>query len=147
VIAQIPEVKKKHCYDRAADANKQRFASWECGKLAGYIDCNEELDYDEETNTVLKKAKDQVNISGAGMPYTGGCETCFSNGLLERRITFVNGKENGVDSTYYKSGCLQVVRNHIQGAEWECCLGNELQPWTKTWTSNLFHKRFRRKTG
>ncbi|MDP4797728.1 MAG: toxin-antitoxin system YwqK family antitoxin [Crocinitomicaceae bacterium] len=117
VMAQIPEVKKKNCYDRAAAVNKQRFASWECGKLAGYIDCNEELDYDEESNTVLKKAKDQVNITGAGLPYTGGCETCFPNGLLERRITFVNGKENGVDSTYYKSGCLQVVRNHIQGAE------------------------------
>lgn len=117
VMAQIPEVKKKKCYERAAEANKQRFATWECGKLAGYIDCNEELDYDEETNTVLKKAKDQVNMNGAGMPYTGGCETCFSNGLLERRITFVNGKENGVDSTFYKSGCLQVVRSHIQGAE------------------------------
>ena len=43
VFGQIPEVKKKHCYDREAEANKQRFASWECGKLAGYIDCNEEL--------------------------------------------------------------------------------------------------------
>ena len=117
VMAQIPEVKKKYCYEREAEANKQRFASWECGKLAGFVDCNEELIYDEETNTVLKKPKDQVNIAGGGMPYTGGCETCFSNGMLERRITFVNGKENGVDSTYYKSGCLQVVRNYIQGVE------------------------------
>ncbi len=109
VIAQIPEIKKKNCYDKADQRKGQKFAEWECGKIPGIVDCNEKLTYDESTKTIL---------SGKfGSPFTGTCETCHMNGLLERRITFVNGKENGIDTTYYRSGCPQVVRNHIQGME------------------------------
>jgi antitoxin component YwqK of YwqJK toxin-antitoxin module len=108
-FSQIPQVTKKNCYDKAKNAKGQRLTDWECGKLAGVVDCNEKLTYDESSNTILS--------GNVGSPYTGTCETCHNNGLLERRISFVNGKENGIDTTYYKSGCPQVVRNHIQGAE------------------------------
>jgi len=101
--------KEKHCYDKADSMRKARFAEWECGKLAGVVDCNEKLTYDENTKLILS--------GNMGKPFTGTCETCHMNGLLERRITFVNGKENGTDSTTYRSGCLQVVRTFIQGAE------------------------------
>lgn len=106
----IQDVKKKaNCYDKEANQKATRFANSECGKLAGVVDCNEKLTYDEDSKLILS--------GKIGLPFSGTCETCHLNGLLERRITFVNGKENGVDSTYYKSGCLQVVRNHIQGIE------------------------------
>ena len=39
------------------------------------------------------------------------------NGILERRVTFVNGKTSGIDTTYYASGCIMVIRNHVQGEE------------------------------
>ncbi len=106
---QIAEVKKMNCYDKINIRKKERFSDWECGKLAGVVDCNEKLTYDDNTKTILS--------GNIGTPFTGICETCHLNGLLERRISFVNGKENGTDTTYYKSGCPQVVRNHILGAE------------------------------
>lgn len=94
-----------------------RYAEWQCGKLAGVIDCNDRLEYDSESNIVYLNNQDLVNADGAGKPYSGTCETCHMNGVLERRITFVNGKENGIDTTFYATGCPQVVRNHVQGAE------------------------------
>lgn len=103
--------------NRLKTAQQRRYAEWECGKLAGVIDCNAELSYDEASNTVTKKANDNVNLSGVGKPFTGTCEMCHMNGTLQRRVTFVNGKENGIDTSYYKSGCLQVIRSHIQGSE------------------------------
>lgn len=99
---------KKNCYDKAAN-NRGRFAEWECGKLAGVVDCNEKLTYDEDSKLVLS--------GNMGRPFSGTCETCHMNGLLERRITFVNGKEHGTDTTKYSSGCVQVIRNHFQGQE------------------------------
>lgn len=111
LFAQIQSAANKgsKCYERSKPKANQRFVEWECGKVAGVVNCNEKLAYDENTNTITSASN--------GTPFSGTCETCFSNGLLERRITFVNGKETGLDSTFYRSGCLQVVRNHIGGEE------------------------------
>jgi antitoxin component YwqK of YwqJK toxin-antitoxin module len=115
-FGQISDVKeKKKCYDEAPQQQKG-YAAWECGKAVGYIDCNEELTYDEANDIVLRQAKDLSNLTGSGKPFTGKCEMCHYNGKIQRRVSFVNGKENGIDTTYYKSGCPQVVRNHIQGS-------------------------------
>jgi len=108
VQGQIPEPKtEKKCYDRPS--GNISFSTWECGKLAGVVDCNEKLTYDENTNTILS-----VNDGSA---FSGQCETCFSNGVLERRITFLDGKEDGADTTFYRSGCRKVIRNHMRGEE------------------------------
>lgn len=109
LYGQIPTVKKEKCYEKSSSRNGNKFADWECGKLAGAVDCNEKLIYDDITETIM--------TGKTGAPFTGVCETCHLNGLLERRITFVNGKENGTDTTFYKSGCPQVVRSHINGFE------------------------------
>lgn len=110
VYSQIPDVKKKtHCYDRPLNSKGKPTFEWQCGKLAGVVDCNEKLTYDEDSKTIL--------AGELGTPFTGTCESCHMNGLRERKISFVNGKENGIDTTYYKNGCPQVVRNHIIGAE------------------------------
>ena len=101
------QIEKSKCYEIG---NKQRkYTEWECGKTAGIVDCNEKIDFDDRTKTFL-------SMSG-GKPYTGMCETCFENGVRERKITFINGKEHGVDTTKYISGCPMVVRNHINGFE------------------------------
>ncbi len=95
----------------------RRYAEWQCGKLAGVVDCGTRLDYDQESDIVYLNSEDMVNSAGANKPFSGTCESCHMNGVLARKITFVNGKENGIDTTYYESGCPQVVRSHIQGAE------------------------------
>src|SRR3989338_4171726 len=82
---------------------------WDCGKLAGVVDCNEKLELDEASNTV-------ITVS-AKKPFSGQCETCHMNGILERRVTFVGGKQNGTDTTYYASGCPMVIRTHVKGVE------------------------------
>jgi len=113
-FGQIPKVggiKKdegSHCYDRSVQRRKNiKYAEWECGKRAGIIDCNEKLSYDEDHNTFT------AGIDGT--PFNGICETCHNNGMLERTVHFVNGKEDGIDTTTYESGCTMVVRNHIGG--------------------------------
>ncbi len=101
--------KKGKCYDEAAKRKKNiKYAEWECGKRAGMVDCNEKLSYNEDNNTFL------AGIDAT--PFNGQCETCHNNGMIERTVTFVNGKEDGIDTTTYESGCIQAIRSHIQGA-------------------------------
>lgn len=107
--SQIPTIKKDSCFKKAEMRKKQRYTEWECGKIAGVVDCNEKLELDPESNTVITKSGKK--------PFSGDCETCHSNGIKERRVTFVNGKQNGTDTTYYQSGCVMVIRTHVQGAE------------------------------
>lgn len=112
--SQITNIKKESnsnepCYAKAQKRAGSRFAEWECGLIAGVVDCNEKLELDEGSNTV---------ISASGKkPFSGTCETCHQNGILERRVTFVNGKPNGIDTTRYKTGCIMVIRDHVQGVE------------------------------
>jgi len=108
-FAQIKAVEKKNCYDRTALKKGQRFVDWQCGKTSGVVDCNDKLELDPDSGSILSK--------GTGIPFSGTCETCHMNGIIERKVTFVGGKENGIDTTYYLSGCPMVMRNHIQGVE------------------------------
>jgi len=121
-FAQIDDLlEKDSCYfvkdAQGERVQSRRYAEWQCGKLAGVIDCNDRLDYDQESDIVYLNNKDMANADDSGKPFTGTCETCHMNGVLARRITFVNGKTNGIDTTYYESGCPQVIRNYIQGVE------------------------------
>lgn len=102
---------------RLKTAQDMRYAEWECGQLAGVIDCHGNLSYDEESNTVIRTSQDQTNLMGVGKPFTGSCESCHMNGVLERRVTFIDGKEHGIDTTYYTSGCPQVIRSFEKGLE------------------------------
>ena len=108
LIAQIGVEKAKPCNQKSIDRKRNaRFAEWECGKLAGAVDCNEKLDYDDNSNTYTSGIDN--------LPFTGVCETCHNNGLLEHRVTFINGKESGKDTTTYESGCPMVIRENIDG--------------------------------
>lgn len=100
--------KKGNCYDKSVKRRQNaKYAEWECGKRAGIVDCNEKLSYNQDNNTFT------AGIDGT--PFNGRCETCHNNGMLERTVSFTNGKEDGIDTTTYSSGCIQVVRSHIQG--------------------------------
>lgn len=111
----VPKRQERLCYEnydaegKLIPKSRQRYAEWECGKLAGVVDCNEKLTYDQDA--------DIVYAGNYGKPFTGQCETCHMNGKLERRITFVNGKQNGVDTSYYASGCIQSVQSTILGEQ------------------------------
>jgi antitoxin component YwqK of YwqJK toxin-antitoxin module len=108
-FTQIKPIEKKKCYEKTIAKKGQRFIDWECGKIPGIVDCNEKLELDPVSSTVYSQ--------GTGAPFSGMCETCHVNGIIERRVNFVSGKEHGVDTAYYLSGCPMVIRNHIQGVE------------------------------
>lgn len=107
IFSQLQKGGKK-CYEGHLK-NGQKYIEWQCGKTPGVVDCNAKIEFDERSKTF-------VSASG-GKPYTGQCETCYENGMRERFITFINGKENGTDTTKYMSGCPMVVRTHIEGFE------------------------------
>lgn len=108
-LSQFEKIEKKECYQKSSDRKGKKFVDWECGKVAAIVDCNEKLELDEGSGMVL--------TASSGSPFSGTCETCHQNGILERRVTFVNGREQGSDTTTYESGCWMVVRNHINGKE------------------------------
>jgi len=116
-ITPINQSQQVPCYQKIQELQKQGVILPECGQLVGTIDCNEELEYDQELDLFFKKAKDFIRREGTGQVFSGSCETCFINGLLERRIYFLNGREHGTDTTYYQSGCPQAIRSHLQGVE------------------------------
>lgn len=97
------------CFMKSVNRLGDRFAKWECDPNDNIIDCNQELESDPGSNLVRTRK--------TGHPFTGDCESCFRNGLQEHLVHFINGKVDGVDSTFYESGCPQVVRNHIEGLE------------------------------
>jgi hypothetical protein len=101
--------KSEPCYQKSMDRAKQRFVEWECGTLVGVVDCNAKLDYDENLDVMFAR--------GSGSPFTGECETCHNNGMREHKIRFVNGREDGMDTTFYESGCMRVIRSHSIGKE------------------------------
>lgn len=109
--------KSNRCDTLVTQRKGQRFTDWQCGKTPGVIDCNESLELDPNSNTVFFVSKNVENLDDSNKPFTGKCETCHQNGILERRVTFVGGKENGTDTTFYETGCPQVYRTHVQGEQ------------------------------
>lgn len=96
------------CFLKSVERIGQRFVDWECDDFDQIVDCNENLESDPGTNIVYTLT---------GQPFTGSCETCHMNGLRQHLIHFENGRVTGTDTSYYESGCPQVVRTHIEGAE------------------------------
>lgn len=106
-----PDFNKRNapCFQRTLDRLAEKYPVWECGHNTGIVDCNEKLEFDPGSNTVYSKT--------SGQPFTGDCEMCFRNGIRQRVVHYVDGKSDGIDTTYYRSGCPQVIRNNIQGKE------------------------------
>lgn len=107
---------------------KGRYAEWECGKIAGIVDCNEKLELSQDQSTVVTSSNKK--------PFSGQCETCHQNGVLERRVTFINGKTEGVDTSTYESGCISVIRSHVNGVENGKWLFYEDSTFNPTWEKN-----------
>lgn len=101
---------RKLCFQKALDRLDDRYPEWECDVNGGkIIDCNQSLQVDPESNVVFNQS--------SGRPFTGDCETCHGNGIREHFVHYENGRLDGTDTSYYSSGCPQVVSTYIQGVE------------------------------
>ncbi len=106
---QFEVLPQNKCYEKYDQRAASGFVINDCDQLKGVVDCNDKLDYNAEMDRVFSR--------NTGDAFTGKCQTCYYSGIRERLINFVNGKEHGVDTTYYETGCIKVVRNHNQGKE------------------------------
>lgn len=75
-----------------------------------YIDANDKVAFDEETATYLLKSDYRTRFEGT-------CETCYRNNVLMERITVKNGKREGSDTSFFKSGCIQSIQSHSLGVK------------------------------
>ena len=73
-----------------------------------YTDANKKVAFDEEKQIYLVK-------SDLRTPFDGTCETCYRNNVLKERITIVNGKRDGSDTSFYASGCVQSIQQYSMG--------------------------------
>ncbi|MFA5573618.1 MAG: toxin-antitoxin system YwqK family antitoxin [Brumimicrobium sp.] len=103
-------IRRGPCFQKALDRIDQRYPDWECDLYGNkIIDCNQALESDPESSVVFLKSN--------GKPFTGDCETCHMNGIKQHSVSFENGLINGTDTSYYASGCPQVVKTYIHGVE------------------------------
>ena len=73
-----------------------------------YIDAYDKIAFDEESETYLLKSDYRTRFEGT-------CETCYRNNVLMERITIKNGKRDGSDTSFFKSGCIQSIQSHTLG--------------------------------
>ncbi len=111
VVDGLPKKKEKklvECNRKPADSIfSKKYGEWECGRNKAIVDCNEFLEFEPEMNVYFNK--------NTGKPFSGDCETCHLTGRRELLIHFKNGKEDGIDTSYYPSGCIMAIRNQIEG--------------------------------
>lgn len=74
------------------------------------IYCHDKVAYDEDRNLYLLR-KDFAT------PYTGSCTSCYSNFLVEEQLSFEDGKREGKDTSYYKTGCIQAIQTYHLGLQ------------------------------
>ena len=72
--------------------------------------CHESVAFDEQNNIYLLR-KDYAT------PYTGTCVSCYPSMSIEEKLNFVEGKRQGVDTSYYRSGCLQSIQSYQIGLQ------------------------------
>jgi antitoxin component YwqK of YwqJK toxin-antitoxin module len=72
--------------------------------------CHESVAFDEEHNLYLLR-KDYAT------PYTGSCVSCYPSFTIEEKLNFNNGRRQGTDTSYYKSGCLQSIQSYEIGLQ------------------------------
>ncbi len=72
--------------------------------------CHESVAFDEEHNLYLLR-KDYAT------PYNGSCVSCYPSFTIEEKLNFVNGRRQGTDTSFYRSGCLQSIQSYQIGLQ------------------------------
>ncbi len=70
--------------------------------------CYDFLAFDDQKNKYVLK-------SDYATPYTGKCATCHRNGNLEESLNIVDGYRDGIDTSYFDSGCPQSIQAYSMG--------------------------------
>ena len=103
-------------------------------------DCGTDLEFDEDNGLIIHTKTQK--------PYTGRCRSYYEDNSPERVVDFVDGKEDGMSLTWYKSSPespnmqLMVRTNHNMGVPdgvWDFYYENGQRAWTETYKEGLKH--------
>jgi antitoxin component YwqK of YwqJK toxin-antitoxin module len=75
-----------------------------------YLNCTDKIMFDQEINTYVLE-KDGFT------PFNGTCQTYNRSGYVLEELTCINGKRDGIDNSYFGSGCIQSTQSHILGIQ------------------------------
>lgn len=73
-----------------------------------FLNCTDKILYDETTNTYVLE-KDSYTL------FEGTCQTYNRSGYVLEEITCKNGKRDGIDNSYFSSGCIQSTQCYMVG--------------------------------
>ena len=73
-----------------------------------YMNLYDQVSYDKEINTYVL-TKDWYT------PFNGKGQTWNRGGFVLEEFTCINGKRDGIDTSYYSSGCIKAIQSHIIG--------------------------------
>ncbi|NBX38490.1 MAG: toxin-antitoxin system YwqK family antitoxin [Flavobacteriia bacterium] len=73
-----------------------------------FLNCFDQIMYDEEINTYVL-AKDGFTL------FDGTCQSYNRSGFVIDELTCKKGKRDGVDNSYFSSGCIQSTQSYIIG--------------------------------
>ena len=96
-LTQILDAQKAPCYKKKKICNFQFVTN-----------CYEKVAFDSITQRYYSR-------KNFGVPFDGSCATCHRNGVLEQEMTFIEGRRNGVDTSYYPSGCPYSSQSFLLG--------------------------------
>ena len=97
LFAQGVSAQKIPCYKKKKICNFQFLTN-----------CYEKVAFDSITQRYYSR-------QNFGVPFDGSCATCHRNGVLEQEMTFVEGRRNGIDTSYYPSGCPYSSQSFLLG--------------------------------
>jgi len=107
--AEEPKAEDCPCCKKTMDPKTRKEVDVRCGAMRDIPDCKNDLQYEENSNTVYHRR--------GSTAFSGFCESCHGTGFREHCATFVNGKEHGVSYTWHDNGQLQFQREHNMGIE------------------------------
>lgn len=97
LFTQGLKAQKTPCYKKKKICNFQYLTN-----------CYEKVAFDSITQRYYSR-------QNFGVPFDGSCATCHRNGVLEQEMTFVEGRRNGMDTSYYPSGCPYSSQSFLLG--------------------------------
>ena len=70
-------------------------------KMKKVADCNKDLELEQANNLIYHKKTRK--------PFTGSCVSYYDNQEMERMVSFVMGREDGISYSYYDNGQVMVM--------------------------------------
>jgi len=90
-------------------SSSQSTPSKKASKGIRTVNCSEDLELDPGNKLIYHKKTQK--------PFSGTCVSYFTNGNLQRKASFKNGKDQDTAVVYYQNGSIKATISHVDGIE------------------------------